>query len=60
MLHVITRSTDGQHLGQEFEDTEAIVLSGSPFIPDAPKVNLGGGAWRFYNSNYSFDTQEVT
>ena len=59
MLQVITRSTDGQHLGQEFEDTEAIVLSGSLFVPDAPKVNLGEGAWRFYNSNYSFDTLEV-
>ena len=59
MLHVICESTDNQFLGHEFEDSEPIVLNGTVFTPDKPKFDLGKGQWRFYNSNYSFDTTEV-
>ena len=59
MKHEITHSTDDQFLGHKFDDTEPIVLNGSLFSPDKPKLSLGNGEWRFYNSNYSLDTKEV-
>ena len=55
----IIGTTDGQFLGHEFTDKFPIILGGSTFSPDTVPQPLGGNAWRFHNSNYQIDAEEV-
>jgi len=57
-LHIVS-TTDGRFLGHEFQDIFPLVLGAYQFIPDDPPMPIGGGLWRFSNSNYSIDAKEV-
>jgi hypothetical protein len=57
-LNIIS-TTDGQFSGMDFEDVFPLVLGESEFTPDGPPIDLGDKKWRYYNSNYSIDAQEI-
>lgn len=59
MRYMITATTDEHFLGMVFDDKSPIILNTFVFTPDFKPINLGNKIWRFYNSNYSIDAQEL-
>jgi hypothetical protein len=57
----IIHTTDAQHLGLIIEDVFPLKFSddGTWFVPDDAPLYLGYGMWRFSNSNYNLDVQEM-
>jgi len=55
----IVSTTDGNYVGEVISNLYPIMLDGVQFIPDRPMKLVGDGLWRFSNSNYSIDAQEI-
>lgn len=55
----IISSTDGKYLGKVITDNFPVMLDDyTEFNPDKVGMKIGGVITRYYNSNYSIDTQE--
>jgi hypothetical protein len=55
----IIASTDNRFLGIEVEDEFPLNLNDYLFMPAYAPIKLSDTEWRFYNSNYSIDTQVI-
>lgn len=57
MMQIIV-TTDGKFVGLVFSRAAALVLNGTVFSPDRV-VELSPGVFRFSNSSYVIDAQEI-
>lgn len=58
-LFCITVTTDKQHIGELFIFEQPIRLRGALYYLDRPPKDLGGGMYRFSNSNYVVEAMEI-
>jgi hypothetical protein len=57
MIQIIA-TTDGKFIGTVLNKEEPIIFDGVDFTPDIV-IELDAVTYRFFNSNYSFDAQEI-